>query len=741
MGDFLEKLLLMSLQASVLVGIVILLRLLLKKAPKWISVALWTLVAVRLILPVSFQTRVSLMPQSDFVENLVSEMTHDTPTISETPAFTTVGVIETPGVGAVPTVLPEQNIQVSFSGVLTALWAAGCVSLLIWGGVSYFRLRRKVGASVKTADGAFLCDEIDSPFVLGIFRPKICLPSTLEGKKRDFVLSHEKAHIRRRDHLIKPFAYLLLSVYWFNPLFWLSYFLLCRDIEAACDERVIRDYSKADKALYSETLLSLSVPGRPLSACPVAFGEVGGKQRVKRVLNYKKPAFWVILIALILSISTAVFFLTDRITDISKLYPKAAPEIEIAVHNTLLDSLKTSAVYGAFVTEGEGHVILGTEEKEGKTYVYAVCSSVGFAYKNEKELSRVGTGISGPVVFVIDGENMTYYDTEKTTPEFIEEYFPKKYQKDALHYEKFSEELRRQENEYAELYLGMQGGDVTYMDIPGVDKAGFYDENGRFYTDQIRFDIDSDGIAEVLKIAIGPTSGFSTFLLTAEENGREEYSAIVMQTGHDSPGFRVNADGRLCYYAPTSVAGAEDLWIPLSAEDGRIFFEGIDERRDVEYWGTQVFMSIPERNGAWQAEEFRFEEAWKLKMELTNVTPTSATLTFHCGGYPSAESVGDPNGDEGTRLMTGQYYFIEVYKDGRWQPLETNPAYGFTAEGWILPTEGDYAVEMNWDRFYGTLPETQYGEMYRLGKDVSFFNKWGMSVGESQTFYAYFEIK
>ena len=227
---------------------------------------------------------------------------------------TSFGIIQNPAYsGLVNSTVTVDNLDSFQLDVIFAsyIWLAGVLLLLMYALVSWLRLRHTVGASMIYKDNVWLCDNVKTPFILGAIRPKIYLPSDMDEDTAELVLRHEKAHLKRKDHLWKPLGFVLLSVYWFNPVLWLSYVLLCRDIELACDERVIRDMEASDKKAYSEALLTCSVTHRMISACPVAFGEVGVKKRIKSVLNYKKPAFWLIVTAIIVSVAVALCFMTD----------------------------------------------------------------------------------------------------------------------------------------------------------------------------------------------------------------------------------------------------------------------------------------------------------------------------------------------------------------------------------------------------------------------------------------------
>lgn len=194
--------------------------------------------------------------------------------------------------------------------IAAALWMLGAAAMLLWALVSWLRLRKRVREVVRLEENVYEC-EIASPFVLGLFRPRIYLPFSLENGERELVLAHERAHITAGDHIIKPLGWLLLAAHWYNPLVWLAYALFCRDIELACDERVVRGLSLSDRADYSQALLDLSRPRGGVRACPLAFGESSVKGRVKSVLSYKKPAFWLVLLAVVVCVGAAVCFLTD----------------------------------------------------------------------------------------------------------------------------------------------------------------------------------------------------------------------------------------------------------------------------------------------------------------------------------------------------------------------------------------------------------------------------------------------
>jgi beta-lactamase regulating signal transducer with metallopeptidase domain len=303
------KLLNMSISASWLILAVVLLRFILKRAPKSIRCILWVLVAIRLVCPFSFESFFSLIPSAETVspDILYAETPEIHSGISAFNTYVNPKISESLAPTAVNSVNPMQVVAF----IASVIWIFGMALMMLYGVISYARLRRKLAEAVPLRDNLWQSEAVACPFVLGLFRPRIYLPFGMDGESMDYVVAHENAHISRRDHWIKPIGFLLLIIYWFNPLIWLAYILLCRDIELASDEHVVKQMGAGDKKAYSIALLTCSVDRRSIAACPLAFGEVGVKQRIKNVLNYKKPAFWVIAVALTACVAVAVCFLTN----------------------------------------------------------------------------------------------------------------------------------------------------------------------------------------------------------------------------------------------------------------------------------------------------------------------------------------------------------------------------------------------------------------------------------------------
>lgn len=330
MANFFLEIANMSITASYLIVAVIVLRLVLTKAPKWIRGILWGLVGIRLVVPFSFESMFSLLPGKSpiFTENVQGGTTGTDVGVSSMLDFSTSAGAAPQSTDVVGTLAPmEEAVQTAsilWTDILAVVWLVGMIVMFAYCIVSYIRLKRRMADAVIYRGGKYAIyqsKKVASPFVLGFFSPQIFLPFEIDATDMECVIAHEKAHITRKDHWIKPIAFMILSFYWFNPLVWVAYILLCRDIELACDEKVIKEMGEGHKKAYSEALLKCSMPGRMISACPLAFGEVGVKKRIVNVLNYKKPAFWIILVSLLLCVVVAVCFMTKPKTEGEKNSP------------------------------------------------------------------------------------------------------------------------------------------------------------------------------------------------------------------------------------------------------------------------------------------------------------------------------------------------------------------------------------------------------------------------------------
>ena len=352
-------LLTMSIGAAWMILIVILLRALLKRAPKWVNCVLWGLVALRLVCPFVPESRFSLMPGAFRMQNQYGGAADLT--FAQTP----VGggnlpqtVIDGAGAGWTGIQTGAGTVTKGFRGEWfqqflsagSALWMIGVLVLLGYMVYSYLRVRRQVGEAAWLRENLWICDQVRFPFILGLLRPRIYLASGMEEAQLPYVIAHEQAHLRRGDQWWKPLGFVLLTIHWFNPLVWVAYILFCRDLELACDESAVKNLTLEQRKNYSYALLSCSMQRRLVTVCPLAFGEVGVKKRVKEILNYKKPSFWILLAAVVVCGIVAVCFLTDPKDGTTVLLTNEAGNSE------------TGAAADNVVTAGQAKEVMAAED-------------------------------------------------------------------------------------------------------------------------------------------------------------------------------------------------------------------------------------------------------------------------------------------------------------------------------------------------------------------------------------------
>ena len=465
MSELFLKIFNMSVSASWIVLAVLLLRFLLKKAPKWTCVLLWGVVAVRLICPFTVESVMSLIPSAETVspQALVEE-----PAINTGVAFLNNALNPVIYDTAV-SVAPEKSINILqlFVLVFSKIWVIGIGAMLLYTVASYLRLKRKVGTAVLLQDNVFQSENVISPFVLGMIKPRIYLPFAISEAAATHVIAHEIAHIRRGDHLWKPLGFLILTLHWFNPLVWIGYVLLCRDIELACDEKVIKEMNADEKADYSQALLTCSVNRRLIAACPLAFGEVGVKARVRSVLHYKKPAFWIVVAALLACIAVALCFLTNPKTTLDDDLSLFV-DMQIVEHNA--DKTDAEGIFSAV-----HHKVLGIERSLNQTTVYLW--AMYQEYSCENGVIKEESGARSPVVITAkrEGKHGHYQLVEYWQPrdgayyvEDIREKFPWYLQSKALDSQRYVREQEEFCRKAAEECFADSIAQVGGADAPAV---------------------------------------------------------------------------------------------------------------------------------------------------------------------------------------------------------------------------------------------------------------------------------
>ena len=413
MNEFFLKIINMSISASWLIFAVLILRLALKKAPKWVNVLLWGIVAIRLICPFSFESALSLIPSAEtFPKKIISGPSFDVQS-GITPVDNRIN--DYLGDRYFEGVTVPANNGNTIMTILTIVWTIGILLLVAYTVISYWRLHREIDTAVRYKDNIFQSENVSSPFVLGLIKPRIYLPFKLDGQDMEHVVAHEQAHIRRKDHWWKPLGFLLLTIHWFNPLMWLAYVLLCRDIELACDEKVIKGLSNEQRADYTQALVACSVNRRMIAACPLAFGEVGVKERVKSVMNYKKPAFWVIIIAVIVCVGVAVCFLTnpkqDRYT--LRIVVPAGSQEEFVYTDEEVSTVRNSIKIWSGDGLGDTEVLLFPVNKTAETGYTATYLTHGMSVEFDAENDtwfKIGVNMQNPtnedIIVYVEVENV-----------------------------------------------------------------------------------------------------------------------------------------------------------------------------------------------------------------------------------------------------------------------------------------------------------------------------------------------
>ena len=578
MADIFLKVVNMSISACWIVLAIVLLRIILKKAPKWINCLLWGIAGLRLVMPFSLESIFSLIPSAEFIpQELVHS--HSSVDVKGTEILNYVGnnpVSVELGISDGSLVFneitapdcPSINPLLISTYIASIVWIVGIIALLVYTLVNFLRLKQKIGTAVLFCDNIYQGEAVVSPFVLGIIKPKIYLPFNMGEQEMEYVIAHEQAHLRRKDHLWKPLGFLILTLHWFNPMVWLGYILLCRDIELACDEKVVKELNNEQRADYSQALLSCSVNRRMVAACPVAFGEVGVKNRVKSVLNYKKPAFWVIAVAIVLCIVLAFGFLTNP---------------------------KNSSVFNSKYETGKclySDVVSAEKETKTNNVVYSI-TAYGVVFRTFEDGTTEELGELTETDFTADA---------------LKEMLNKQGEKVDLGKTKKAYEILNEDGKYVlfqksngMVYLVSFFSDDNIMDVFQLKRTGDYEEViphiENEYTTIISyatFDVDGDGKDENCALTYGPTSGLFTIVFTAIEVGEEapEYiNTFNLKYSGGRPEFYKSQNGEIklkCYddiWENGSHDRTEEIFLDIEIENGNIVLKDGDE--NIAYWGEQ----------------------------------------------------------------------------------------------------------------------------------------------------------
>lgn len=758
-----------SISATWLILVVIIIRAFMKQTPKSLRYVLWAFAAVRLLCPVFIESAWSLVPvievtSQEHKDDAVIMEVHGAwnETLNQKDDLQNIEV-QNEGVkeGNIK-VLPDEVVNItdthtytgSFSmgtilPIAARIWVLGMIGIFFSSIVSVIRLKNKVGASLQIKDNVWVCDEIQSPFVLGIMSPHIYVPSFITKEQLPLILFHENEHLKYRDHWWKPLGFLILTLHWFNPFVWIAYILLCRDMELACDERVIQHMSEEEKKQYSKSLLLCNNPRYLLSACPIAFGEIGVKERIRCILDYKKPARWTIGIAVGVCIVAAVCFMTNpkmitldvdtgAIAKIELRSGMTGKSIEITDEdgiyritsdiNKLQFQKKGSAAgqggwsywliwYDAQGNEMESFTINGDNRIVKDDYFY---QSVNGTLDNEyyKEL------LQGHVESVIIAEEITEMEAaERTADELGKEYTSMLDVKNGYVLRCTSPAAGQMNKVISKI----SNDGTVYLDISDLPNypCGIY-----FFTKDIGY-------------IITDYHGSDNFLYRTEDGGKTWSSQMVYipDSGYRYVNGLSIEDGTLCievvldenvfYYSYTTDDMGKTWQIINSERDDIIIYAGRIFKKAELCDATLQWLELSEMERSLSSyfppEFVLFAGEWGISLSAEDVS--SSGLTLKC-----TQSGGRPTGE----LQTGSWFVIETWtKEYGWSHVNYLPQeyeIAWTQEAWTIPMNDTCEWKVDWEWLYGSLPKGKY----RIGKEIMDFRE--TADYDKTIYYAEFEI-
>lgn len=757
--------------ASWLVLAVMLARVLLKKAPRGLLCSLWIIVGLRLVLPWFPSASFSLIPSAQII---TPESMYDyAPEI--TSGFSSIDQAVNP-VYSQSLAANEQasvNPLQVWTAVAANFWVLGTAAMALWALASVLRLKKRLAAAVPDGDGIYVCDGIDTPFLLGLFRPRIYLPEGLDEATRAHVIAHERAHIQRRDHFWKALAYGLLTVFWFHPLLWLAYILLCRDIELACDERVIHAMTAPQKKAYSTALLECSIHRRTIAACPLAFGEVGVKARVRSVLRYKKPGLWLAAGCVLASAVIALCFLTDPLALTPEiryqgvLYVQEGPNRESLPEDSAPVGMLRSVLHSTDAHPDENFQAANLDESAAGCALHLAGDTL--------YLEKTGGGY---VPFRLQTPNGLLTDLIKDATDIqVSVYSYGRLETEDLTGDRLLamelaiESLRhgtepagsplmtvvmdRQGKESSGIRLYRYGDGAWAMTVTEeaygvshwrIPESGLLDQ---LETELVRYfgrvsswayatDPDSDGTLTADPVSVNyETVTHAEYSLTLgipegwlwEEIPRgtdDEYLALRFRPKAADTGW-VNL-----YYHPGEDAV---IHLPYSDRTEQIAFPG-GTYGTASWAGTGeawMYLQLATEMGILLASTEEVDSWWGEFGDSVNAVLGSVILyrqgrNLMTGGYQlgihlNVENVTSTgltlicrqDGTLAEQLHTGAYFAIERLENGAWTAVDASDEIAWTTEAWVIEQNGSYAWPVSFSSVYGELPPGTY----RIGKHFS----------------------
>ena len=707
MGDIFLKLLNMSITASWLILTVLCIRLLFRKIPKWITCLLWGVVAIRLIFPFSIESSFSLQPSAELIRTstiVEGEIVPYVPSVDSN-----LNIIEDTVNPLLAEAFEYQEtesvapLQV-FTGITGSVWLCGMVVLLIFALVSMIKLRLCVREAVRYRENIYICDAVKSPFILGIIKPSIYLSSALNKEEMDYIIAHEIAHLRRKDHLWKPFGYLLLCIYWFNPLCWIAYIMLCKDIELACDEKVIKDMSFGDKKEYSRVLLSCASQKRLVSVCPLAFGKVGVKERVKSVLNYKKPAVWITILAIIICIIVAICFLTN-------------PEKEYRIKITIPADSTEEIVYQEdfFYSDEEisptaNKITISLDEGMGDTEV--VLKPIEVKEENAYEPTYITPGMPVKMDVEKDAWFKIGVNMQNSTTEDIDVYVSVRNVEVRI---ASNENTESENNVYGNVIAGLGDNeayaflDMKYDNMVLLTSDMIYDERtekqATVYCD-VYYPVDG----EVKKIGTIMSSG-TAYPVTFTNDG------IFVASGHTVEKYVILEDGEL--YLEKGACEQFD-------ETGNVTYISVTGKQENEST-VQEYQAMVEEYGRSQIVHFSYgadssvNEYFEKEMELIPQEEMIEELPVREDFYEVATSMPADEVEEFAMSIKADVLNHD------WETLSEKIVYPISIDGFVLNGSSDF-MELDFDRKLSQ----EFVDVIRLESCREMFCNWqGIMMGNT----------
>ena len=746
--DFFPELLRVNLVASIVILVILAARLVLKRAPKVFSYALWAIVLIRLLVPVSIQSPVSMIPDTPaasgaVINSVLPEIEFETFHDREQNYY------ESQKPGEVKVYVSQTMEPMAY---LSIIWLGGMVCMVLYSGISYLKIRNKTRIAVPLRGNIWIADDIQSPFVIGFIRPRVYLPCNLGEHEQEYIILHEQHHIRRMDHIIKALAFLALTVHWFNPLVWVAFVLACKDMEMSCDEAVIRKLGSDVRADYSASLLALATGQRIIAGTPLAFGEGDTKGRIRNLARWKKPAVWVLVLTVIVCLILGVCLLTDRIS-------RNGEHVGVTYY------------YGNVTEHGENLMDVHCHDGTVRVFSYEAGNEdipedlVGTQVQIRARLqSGTDNLLATQVVQVPDARFDNLDEAIQNAILSHHSHRPDQGILDCASFFSYSSEGRSPAGS-GKVDLVTEYG-IVYHQGYRLEDGKLVEDGGCNVPTVLTFRVDDDGqyiLAEYWEPRDGNLyvedikAKFPAFVWPdVTENLFEQKVAVFDQV---MAGFDIGPEV-VIEYLITDICGREqwasgfaDLMTMCEIQREILGYYGTDTLAycfaRFEY-GNQngldgqvmayVCNEILESQGLYQIEGWSWQRSgqdwydfyrslypqndWAITMEAENVTASGLTLvvTQSGGVLPGT-------------LTTGAPYFLQKNENDAWVSVEPLlEAWGWTTEGWIVPVDDTVRWTVNWAWLFGELEPGQY----RIGKDI--YAEVSPGNYEQTVVYAEFEI-